>query len=275
MSDSDDHVPTTPEEGVADLFEREAAAARTLFASARQNLPSARELAETAIAKALGSKVSDEEFIKDNFSELVSVIQVQAYHAYLEAERLACGTVLASMIKQQIEDGVSDSLEDAVSARFFTFDRFFLSLTQSRRTRAGSTFEAVVSTLFKALSYPHTAQPQIAGSTPDYVLPSIEHYAAFATDCMIFTCKRTLRERWRQVVTEGMTGQAFFLATIDEGLSPTELARMKDRNVIVVVPRVLKVSAYPTALNVISFESFFDHHLDPAIVRWKASGALK
>jgi hypothetical protein len=89
-----------------------------------------------------------------------------------------------------------------------------------------------------------------------------------------FTCKRTLRERWRQVVTEGLTGQAFYLATIDEGISVPELTRMRERNVIVVVPEAIKSSYYLTQLNVISFENFFDHHLDPALGRWKANSVI-
>ena len=27
-------------------------------------------------------------------------------------------------------------------------------------------------------------------------------------------------------------------------------------------------------MNVVSFETFFDHYLDPAIVRWKANGTI-
>ena len=256
------------------VFVSESARAKALFAEARKEIPNASSLAQLAIKKSLGAKIADKQFIKDNFSELVADIQVTAYYSYLAAERDVCGKVLAKMLREQMSQGSGATLEAALTERYFTVDRFFLSLTQSRRTRAGTTFEAVVSTLFRALNYPHTAQPEIAGSRPDYVLPSIKHYHDFATDCLIFTCKRTLRERWRQVVTEGMTGQAFFLATIDQGLSATELQRMKNRNVIVVVPKVLKASTYPSTHNVISFESFFDHHLDPAIVRWKASGAL-
>ena len=75
-------------------------------------------------------------------------------------------------------------------------------------------------------------------------------------------------------MTEGLTGQAFYLATIDDGLSAAELNKMKDRNVIVVVPTAIKGKSYSTALNVTDFESFFDHHLDPAVKRWKVHGVI-
>jgi hypothetical protein len=259
---------------VGALFQSEADVATKLFARARKDIPSAGEIAQIAIRHGLGSKVADKPYLKDNFSALVTGIQIEAYNLYLDSERKSCGRVLGQLIEQHANSREDASVRNAVIDRFFALDRFFLSLTQGRRARAGKTFEAVVTALFNALEYPYTPQPLIAGSQPDYVLPSLDHYTNFATDCIIFTCKRTLRERWRQIVTEGMAGQAFFLATIDEQLTSNELDRMKSRNVIVVVPKTLKLSRYVSFLNVISFEAFFDHHLDPAILRWKANGAI-
>lgn len=237
-------------------------------------IPNGITLTNLAISERLGEPPYDVDFIKDNFSLLVSELQSSAYGHYLRAEREVCGSVLARYIKSQMhEDTVEESLA-SLQRSFFIIDRFFLSLTQSRRQRAGASFEVVVQTLFGALGYPYTSQPELSGSRPDFVLPSVAHYHAFAADCLIFTCKRTLRERWRQVVTEGLTGQAFYLATIDEKISVPELTRMKDRNVIVVVPDTIKAQKYLNQLNVISFESFFDHHLDPALSRWKANTVI-
>lgn len=245
-----------------------------LFRQCGGRIPSGVELTRRAIVEALGQPPYDTEYIKDNFSSLVSDLQLAAYGYYLQAEREACGEALATYVKDQSNgDTAADALQSLQNS-FFVLDRFFLSLTQSRRQRAGASFEEVVQTLFRALGYPYTPQPELSGSKPDFVLPSLSHYDAFAADCMIFTCKRTLRERWRQVVTEGLTGQAFYLATIDEGISRPELAKMKDRSVIVVVPKLIREKFYRDQLNVISFESFFDHHLDPAVSRWKANGVV-
>jgi len=49
---------------------------------------------------------------------------------------------------------------------------------------------------------------------------------------------------------------------------------MKDRRVVVVVPESLKQEKYSEKLNVISFENFFEQHLDTAIERWLSSGAI-
>lgn len=255
-------------------FEAAKKTAQSLFSETAKKMPSAVAVTQQAILEALGNPPYDVSYIKDNFSGLVSDLQVRAYGLYLEAERGACGPALAGFVETQMAGPSDADALQALSASFFVLDRFCLSLTQSRRTRAGTAFETVVTTLFEALGYPYSSQPVLSGSKPDFVLPSVAHYHLFATDCLIFTCKRTLRERWRQVVTEGLTGQAFYLATIDEGLSAAELERMKNRNVLVVVPADIKANFYSTAVNVINFEIFFDHHLDPAVKRWKAHGVI-
>ncbi len=95
-------------------------------------------------------------------------------------------------------------------------------------------------------------------------------------DAIIFTVKRTLRERWRQIVTEGTRGMGFFLATIDEAITPRDLKDMLASRIYLVVPTRIKAvrDDYANAPNVITFENFFVYHLDPAIVRWRAAGVI-
>lgn len=89
--------------------------------------------------------------------------------------------------------------------------------------------------------------------------------------------KRTLRERWRQIVTEGSRGLLFFLATLDDSQRPSALRQMQDERIYLVVLEGMKESIppYTTALNVISYEDFFEDYLDPAVERWKRSGTLE
>lgn len=247
--------------------------AAQVFDRAKALLPSAREVFNVALAEAVPNP-NDRDFVQQNFSRLVHTVQVRAYEVYLEAEGKAVSTALQKSIEPLLPGQGAADVFAFLREHPFVLDRVYLSLTQSRRTRAGQTFELVVTTLFQTLGYPYTAQPELGGSRPDYVLPSIEHYKTFATDCLLFTCKRTLRERWRQVITEGTTGQAFYLATIDDRLSQPELARMQQSHVIVVVPADLKNEKYADRHNVISFEQFFEHHLDPAVRRWRASNII-
>lgn len=254
------------------VFQEDSVLASRAFKRVKALLPPASDIFRAALSEFLAG--DDPCFVKENFSRLVAEVQVRAYDLYLEAEGKAVSTALEAVIAPLLQGPSADDVFGFLRAHPFLLDRLYLSLTQSRRTRAGQTFELVVTTLFQALGYPYTAQPVLGASRPDYVLPNLAHYEVYATDCMLFTCKRTLRERWRQVITEGATGQAFFLATIDDRLTQPELSRMQQSHVIVVVPEALKAEKYSDRHNVISFEQFFTHYLDPAVARWRASGAI-
>lgn len=239
---------------------------KSIFAEAAKSMPKAREICVRA-TEAVTGPTPDKTKLKSEFSRYVEEIQDLAYAIYQQEEAEASTTALNSNI-------FSNRATSTISEKeFSTLNAFYLSLSQSRKSRAGSTFETVVTYLFEQLEYPFTAQPDLGESRPDYVLPSLEYYRSFAADCIVFTCKRTLRERWRQVVTEGTSGKAFYLATIDEKISTTELERMKQRSIYVVVPYNLKANKYQNAQNVIDFEHFLSSHLDPAVSRWNEIGA--
>jgi len=129
--------------------------------------------------------------------------------------------------------------------------------------------------LFKKLQYPFDPQPEIDGN-PDFVFPSVSLYKKNAQDAIVFTAKRTLRERGRQIVTEGAKGLGFFLATIDEGVSKAQIGEMKSARIQLVVPSRLKESVrqYSAAANVVTFEDFLEDHLDPKMTKWKKQGDI-
>lgn len=161
---------------------------------------------------------------------------------------------------------------DVIGKHFPALDKFFLGLTQGRRARAGGAFEYLIKELFVRLKYPLSSRHVINGQ-PDFVLPSVEHFRQHAGDCIIFTVKRTLRERWRQIVTEGTRGLGFYLATIDEDISAAGLTAMNHSRINLVVPARIKAlrADYEDAPNIITFEQFFRFHLDPGMRRWRAA----
>jgi hypothetical protein len=240
----------------------------------QKTISSGRQIAAQAVTSCLGNHATDRAWIKRNFSRLVEEVQVRAYEAYLVEERnageLAIVTAFLPILPSQAKP------EDAVrlvASYFFALDRFFLSLTQGRRPRAGSAFEFLLSELFKRLQYPFTEQPVIDGQA-DFVMPSVAYFKQNAPDAVIFTAKRTLRERWTQITTEGTRGLGFFLATIDEHVSQADLRRMIAHRITVVVPDRIRRQVYPKEHNVITFEQFFRDHLDPAMKRWRNRGIV-
>ena len=128
--------------------------------------------------------------------------------------------------------------------------------------------------LFKILSYPFDEQVVINGK-PDFLMPSAEHYRKNPMDCIIFTAKRTLRERWRQIVTEGTRGLGFYLATIDPKVTGSQLKEMLDHRIYIVCPESIREKHYADKVNVLSFSKFFKDHLDPKMESWKRNGIIK
>jgi hypothetical protein len=240
----------------------------------QKRIPTGREIAIKAVTAGLTDRGNNVEWIKANFSNLVESVQINAYEEYLVAERLAGREALEEVFLPLVPaDATADAAIKVVSGRFYPLDRFYLALTQGRRPRAGKAFEFVIRELFTRLGYPFTPQALINGQ-PDFVLPSIDHFNLNAPDCIIFTVKRTLRERWRQIVTEGTRGLGFFLATIDEKVGTRDLGEMLNSRINLVVPDRIKQQCYGAVPNVISFEYFFRFHLDPAMQRWRAAGLL-
>ena len=233
-------------------------------------------IARKAIVAELGDHVGDKEWIIANFSNLIESTQIGAYRLYLESEQQAGGLAIRGVFGSLVSDEASASDVLRIVEHYFpALDRFYLGLTQGRRARAGSAFEAVIRAHFTTLGYPFVQRPQIDG-TPDFLLPNLEYYARNPLDCVIFTVKRTLRERWRQIVTEGSRSLGFYLATIDENVSARDLEDMMRGKVHLVVPKRLKsdIAVYRQYGNVISFETFFSYHLNPAMARWRESGIV-
>ncbi len=255
--------------------------ARTAVQSAlekifRRTVPPGNAIAATAVATSLTGRETTPDWVKQNFSALVEEVQVNAYREYQSQEKQAwTAAVNEILLPLFLKGGSPENGAKIIAENFEAFDRFFLGLTQGRRVRAGKAFELVIRTLFERLNYPFTSQAVIDGQ-PDFILPSVEHYRRNPMDAIIFTVKRTLRERWRQIVTEGTRGLGFFLATIDEQIAQRDLADMLASRINLVVPTRIKTvrEDYQTAPNVITFEDFFEFHLDPAMRRWAAAGVI-
>jgi hypothetical protein len=227
-----------------------------MFLQFKQGMPTNEKLCNDAVQSILENK--DKTYIKENFSALIDEVNQQIYANYLSAQS-AIGNPL-----------IAEKIASTKEKLFEEFDSFFMSIFQSRKSRAGEAFEHMIRSLFKSLDYPFSEQINIDGAKPDFILPSADYFRQRPLECIIFTAKRTLRERWRQVVTEANKGYGFFLATIDEKISKSQIEQMANHKVYLVVPKKIKESKYSAFYNVLSFEEFFIRHLDPAMLRWNS-----
>ena len=229
---------------------------KTLFEQFKEDIPTNAKLISDVIRELAGEKITAAD-VKTNFSDLVDQIEAVIYDRYLIAEKDIGNKILLNYYKTKPEDP------------FTELKAFFMSISQSRKVRAGKVFETIIATLFKKCKYPFDEQIIINGK-PDFLLPSEDAYKKHPMDCIIFTAKRTLRERWRQIVTEGTKAYGFFLTTLDEDITSTQLKEMSNNKIYLVLPnsKIINNPSYTDAKNVISYEYFFEFFLDPAVKRW-------
>lgn len=154
-----------------------------------------------------------------------------------------------------------------IVTEFPHIDGILLSAAQTRKSRAGASFELHIERLLADGGIPHEVQVVAdAKKRPDFVLPSFAAYMDPLRDrngALVLSAKTTLRERWKQVHGE-MRNCDLFLATVDESIAENAIKDMARQGIILVVPESLKKSdttVYKSQPNVISFKSFFETEL--------------
>lgn len=164
----------------------------------------------------------------------------------------------AAQVARILLHGGGDPVSNLVRA-FSELDSIFLSAAQTRKSRAGLSFEHHVARLFKDGRIRYEAQAVFGGRRPDFVLPGVQELN-LKGDAVIVSLKTTLRERWKQLALEKPLG-AIFLATVDDRVSGEAIDEMDRNSITLVVPESLKTakeSAYDSYGNVITFRQFFD-----------------
>lgn len=154
-----------------------------------------------------------------------------------------------------------------------------LSTTNSRRSRAGTTFEAIINYLIEDIyQYPFENQSQLGknfyvstgvGKMVDGIIPGQMAYLENRNKCMVVTLKTTLRERWQEVVEELNRTNVphIYLLTLDTSISENTLTVMKSHNITVVDYDEVK-NLYPEHKNIISFDEFFNREIPHVLGYW-------
>ncbi len=154
-----------------------------------------------------------------------------------------------------------------------------LSSTNSRRARAGGTFEMLIEKSLDIFNYPYQNQSSLGtefynsnriGKKVDLIIPGRKAYEQRRTACGIVSAKTTLRERWQEVVEELNRSNVrhIYLATLDEGITSNQIDIMKEYNITLIVRKSEKLSKFSKAGNVESFETFFNITIPHLLEVW-------
>ena len=248
----------------------------------RQMMPKGIELARKAQEKLkAGYKAKNidpfaQAYLKTHCDEILDELVALEFELFkVEEQRLN-----SDLLWQVVGSGLPSSkclteaqLELLVKDKFNELQDFYKSISQSRVSRAGGSLQNHIAYILGTLNYPFEAQKIINGK-PDFILPNVALYHKTPGECILMTAKRTLRERWRQIITEGFRSPYYFLVTIDEKQSSDNLQEMAGHRIYLVVPERIKQSipVYKASGSVMSLGAFFKDYLDPAMTRWQQAG---
>lgn len=186
---------------------------------------------------------------------------------------------LISSDKTVLLKGLSDLVGDFAGRIMPYIYDLSLSTTNSRRSRAGNTFEAIIAQMMQLYGYPYEDQSSLGnsfysehglGKMVDGVIPSAEAYARSRNQCQIVTMKTTLRERWQEVVEELSRTNIphIYLLTLDGSVSGNVLETMRHQNITLVDYLEVK-ERFPDYKNIMSFEDYFEKEIPHTLSYWE------
>lgn len=217
----------------------------------KELIPSGEELAKLA-QKRCGFTISK---VKADFNSCLRKLLDVEFEIYKEKEK-ECSV---KIIREAESKGLlkkTSSLASSFKYNYNAIRDFFKSISQSRMTRAGGSFENHVKYLFELLKYPFHIQTVLNGKV-DYVIPSEVAFRKNRTACVVISIKRTLRERWKQVVGELASTNAgkIYMMTADSDISSSKVDEMKKHNVNLVIWDELKRAKFQNHYNSRAFHS--------------------
>jgi len=129
-----------------------------------------------------------------------------------------------------------------------SFIQFSTSVLNRRKSRAGKSLEYHLEHIFRAHNVLYSSQEHTEGrNQPDFLFPGIAQYQqeTFPGHLLTFLgAKRTLKERWRQVLSEAQRIPIKHLATIDVGLTSSQISEITQAQVRLVIPEPV-IALYP------------------------------
>jgi hypothetical protein len=224
-----------------------------------------------------------EEFLKDEVIFNASV--VKNLHTILKTPKILLDVLIEKNIASkegvELQESIKELCGEYAGGVFPYLYALSLSSTQSRRSRAGKSFEAIIYKLYNLLDYEFDSQNRVGrkifsevglGKKVDSILPSIEKFNLRRNKTIIGTMKTSLRERWQEVAEEIERTKIpeIHLLTVDEDISTSKAAEMSKHNIVIVAYSWIADSIkLANAKNIVSFEEYFFEEIPAIIEFWK------
>ena len=230
----------------------------------------------------LGYDHKDHLFFRKNASDFVEKMRRQCWAEFVPHEKEFTTRLLRMLIDGDKVSGMSpvEAIEDFVMEYPEHIYKLSLSNTQSRRSRAGKEFEAILELLLIGADVPADTQGSVGkqvfarnglGKLVDFVSPGVVQYLRNKRNTTLISAKTTLRERWQEVPEEvTRTGtREMYLATLDEGITEETRTVLYEANVILATTAGNKAKNYAADQRIVSFEELIEIAIEAA-GKWNA-----
>ena len=235
----------------------------------KESFPGTFDIVHTTFLN-LGLDKESPEFFHQNASSVVERLRSHNWESVLQFEKMFSIRLYRSLIRENIEKlDPRAAIEDYIEQNVDNFYTLSLSNTQSRRSRAGGEFEAIISHLFMGAKLPFDEQGLIGtgvfadknlAKLVDHVVPGAIEYQNNKRATLAISAKTTLRERWQQIGDEMQRTRMpeMYLATLDEKISHNTLVQLRDNNIYPVTTQAIKENCYSANNLVLTFEELLD-----------------
>lgn len=224
-----------------------------------------------------------QEYLKNEVE--FNAVVMKDLHKMLETPK----SIMDNLLQNRILDKKGETLTSEIkeicgeyAGRVFPYVyRLSLSNTQSRRSRAGKSFEAIIYKIYEELGYSYDSQSKVGrklfdsvglGKKVDSILPSIEAFQKRRNKTIIGTMKTSLRERWQEVAEEIQRTNIpiIHLLTVDDYISKSKAQEMANHNIVIVAYQGVAQSQELKGMkNIISFEEYLFDEIPNILNYWK------
>lgn len=219
----------------------------------------------------LGYATCEKDYFITQASTFVETLRNSCWETFKPQEKEFTSRMLRHLVHKNEFQNIAPM--DAIIQFVETFPEHIyaltLSNTQSRRSRAGKEFEAIIELLLMGAGIPLDTQGNIGkrefmekglGKMVDVVSPGVLEYLINKRNTVLISAKTTLRERWQEVPEEmNRTGaREMFLATLDTTISEEVLNTLYEANIQVTTTKTIKEKFYVGKDRVLTFEQLVE-----------------
>lgn len=191
-------------------------------------------------------------YVERHFSDMCELYFYGANEIYQKHERKALEDLSDEILQKY---GKATFTKDEVKAivRQATVEasRFEKSLKQSRASRAGKSFELIISNLLRNMGIKNekiTKEDKKTGlRLIDIVVPDVETAKSHPDKAMFLSLKTSLKDRWKLVVEDQQPGQRTYLLTLmqREKLTREVAEKIVAAGIVLYVPDKIKDDQFP------------------------------